>query len=106
MGRFVEVKLNRAAFNEGALFERVAAACPVDVFSFGRGELAVRSENEDECTLCGLCLLKGPPGGVRVRRLYGSGRELDLSEMSPASSPGSPGITPGRTGPAGVPHDR
>jgi len=69
MGVFIKLEIDRTkcAPDGGA---SLVAVCPVKVFSFEAGRVLTDPENEDECTLCDLCLSIYPEGAVRVRRLY------------------------------------
>lgn len=69
MGLFIRVEVDesRCMPDRGA---RLAGLCPVNVFSWVEERLVIDPENEDECTLCGLCLAVYPEGAVNVRRLY------------------------------------
>jgi NAD-dependent dihydropyrimidine dehydrogenase PreA subunit len=42
----------------------------VDVFRLEGNELLTDPANEDECTLCGLCLEQCPSGALRLHKLY------------------------------------
>jgi len=69
MGIFVKVEIDptRCAPDGGA---KLVNICPVNVFGLAEGKVVTDAENEDECTLCGLCLDAYPAGAVVVRRLY------------------------------------
>jgi NAD-dependent dihydropyrimidine dehydrogenase PreA subunit len=69
MGIFIRVEIDpeRCAPDGG---KRLTEVCPVNVFSWQEDRLVTDPENEDECTLCGLCLRVYPEGAVRVQRLY------------------------------------
>ena len=67
---FIEVSVDNHALPEADAREELARTCPVDIFGLDNGRVVVREENQDECTLCGLCLNPGFGGAVRVRRLY------------------------------------
>jgi NAD-dependent dihydropyrimidine dehydrogenase PreA subunit len=44
--------------------------CPVRIFGAGDGYPVSLTENEDECTLCNLCLDVCEPNAIKVCRLY------------------------------------
>ena len=68
MGMFIAVEIDRArcAPDTGA---GLVAICPVKIFVLKDGQVGVDSNNEDECTLCGLCQAAYPEG-IRIRRIY------------------------------------
>jgi ferredoxin len=69
MGIFISVEVEPALCSpDGGA--KLVNVCPVNVFELAEGQVVIDSENEDECTLCGLCLNVYPAGAVRVRRLY------------------------------------
>jgi NAD-dependent dihydropyrimidine dehydrogenase PreA subunit len=45
----------------------------VDIFKIEGEEVVVRPEQEDECTLCELCLDAAPRGALTIRKLYSDG---------------------------------
>jgi ferredoxin len=69
MGTFIRVEINEelCAPDRGA---RLVELCPVNIFSQVGGRIVADPGNEDECTLCELCLQVYPKGAVIVRRLY------------------------------------
>ena len=50
--------------------QNILRLCPVNIFAISDGKLVVNTENEDECTLCELCLRAAPPDVIRIRKLY------------------------------------
>lgn len=69
MGMFIKVEIDEAkcAPDSGA---RLVSICPVKVFSLQGGRVVTEPDNEDECTLCSLCLDAYPEGALTIRRLY------------------------------------
>jgi NAD-dependent dihydropyrimidine dehydrogenase PreA subunit len=55
--------------------QQIAEVCPVDIFAVEDGRLVVKPEEEDECTLCELCLKAAPLGAIRIHKAY-SGQTL------------------------------
>jgi NAD-dependent dihydropyrimidine dehydrogenase PreA subunit len=49
---------------------RLPPLCPVDIFVMTDGRLKVRPDNEDECTLCELCLEAAARGAITIRKAY------------------------------------
>lgn len=69
-GVFIDVKLSGEAQGDAELAQKLADACPVDIFAAGDGGTEVVEKNLDECILCGLCVEAAPPGAVEVQKLY------------------------------------
>lgn len=69
MGIFIQITLDsgRLSTDDAQL---LATVCPVDIFGLEGGQLVVRPDEEDECTLCELCLKAAPAGAVTIRKLY------------------------------------
>ena len=70
MGVFIRVEIN---LNKDADISEAAkwvAVCPVNIFELEDHQPVVVEENEDECTLCMLCIDAFPPGSVKIRKLY------------------------------------
>jgi NAD-dependent dihydropyrimidine dehydrogenase PreA subunit len=44
--------------------------CPVNIFSAHGDYPKIVEENEDECTLCDLCLQACKPNAITIHRLY------------------------------------
>jgi NAD-dependent dihydropyrimidine dehydrogenase PreA subunit len=73
---FVRVEVDDPVASEASAAKQLAGICPVDIYAERDGRVALVDENIDECILCGLCLDVGPPGAVRVRKLYDGGALL------------------------------
>ena len=70
MGMFITFKIEQDRLS-AADRKRCVEVCPVDIFCLqGDGQLATQPDNEDECTLCDLCLQTSPPGALRFVKLY------------------------------------
>ncbi len=69
MGTFVKLEIDESKCtpDRGA---KLAGICPLRIFRLQDGSVAADPENEDECTLCELCLGVYPSGAVTIRRLY------------------------------------
>lgn len=74
LGIFIRVEADEGRFNP-ALARALVAKCPVDIFALDGERLRVRAEQEDECTLCELCLDAAPAGSIVIHKLY-SGERL------------------------------
>ena len=70
-GMFIDVEVDAAVAADATLAKKLTEVCPVNIFAQQNdGRCRIVEENLDECTLCDLCLKVGPPGGVRVIKLY------------------------------------
>ena len=70
MGMFITLPINRELCVDGVGCSQCVDVCPVDVFRLEGGKLVTDVENEDECTLCELCLQTCPQGAIRLIKLY------------------------------------
>ena len=69
MGLFIEVECDQAQLDQATIRE-LSLTCPVDIFGVHGDQLVIDTENEDECTLCELCLELAPPGALVIRKKY------------------------------------
>jgi NAD-dependent dihydropyrimidine dehydrogenase PreA subunit len=70
-GTFIDVAVDAAVAKDAQLAKRLTEVCPVDIFAVREdGTLEIVEAHLDECVLCDLCLEVGPPGAVRVVKLY------------------------------------
>ncbi len=70
-GTFIDVAVDAAVAKDAVLARRLTEVCPVDIFAVREdGALEIVESHLDECVLCDLCLEVGPPGAVRVIKLY------------------------------------
>jgi NAD-dependent dihydropyrimidine dehydrogenase PreA subunit len=76
MALFTEVVVDPALASDVAAAKKLAEVCPVDIFKAG-AKLEIVEKNQDECTLCELCLAVGKPGQVKVKKLYDGGALLE-----------------------------
>ena len=74
MGVFIRISVHQDSLSP-ALSQQIAGVCPVDIFAVEDDRLVVRSQEEDECTLCELCLKAAPQGAIRIYKTY-SGETL------------------------------
>lgn len=68
MGLFITVEIDRSKCKNGC--RNCIEVCPVDIFAWIDGALVSVEENEDECTLCDLCLERCPSGAVKIVKHY------------------------------------
>ena len=69
-GVFIDVEVRDDIRGDAECAQKLADACPVDIYANEDGKVKVVEENLDECILCELCVQAVPPGGVRVLKLY------------------------------------
>jgi NAD-dependent dihydropyrimidine dehydrogenase PreA subunit len=69
-GLFIDVEVSDEIAGDAEVAQKLADACPVDIFANQDGKVGVVEENLDECILCELCVQAAPPGTVRVKKLY------------------------------------
>ena len=69
MGVFIQVQVVETQLTPDHRRELVSL-CPVDIFQLAGEKLLVEAEQEDECTLCELCLDAAPSGAVTIRKTY------------------------------------
>jgi ferredoxin len=69
VGIFIEIVVDETLLDTDRS-RRLAQLCPVDIFTLDGEQLVVRPDQEDECTLCELCLHAAPPGAITIRKTY------------------------------------
>jgi NAD-dependent dihydropyrimidine dehydrogenase PreA subunit len=69
-GLFIDVEVSDAIAGDAEIAQKLADACPVDIYANHNGTVDVVEENLDECILCELCVQAAPPGTVKVKKLY------------------------------------
>ena len=70
MGEFINVEINLDNDTDISEASKWVEVCPVNIFKIEDGQPVVVAENEDECTLCMLCIDAFPQGTVAIRKLY------------------------------------
>ena len=70
MSMFIKLEVNPEVASNPGLVSKLVEICPVDIFDQDDGKLRIVDENEDECTLCDLCIEAAPEGAVKVIKLY------------------------------------
>jgi NAD-dependent dihydropyrimidine dehydrogenase PreA subunit len=76
-GVFIGVEVDDSVAGDPELAQRLAEACPVDIYAASDTGVDIVEENLDECVLCGLCLDASPPDTVKVIKLYDGGALLE-----------------------------
>jgi len=69
MGIFIQISLDNNKLTL-SVARQVAQLCPVDIFELVDGQLNVQPDQEDECTLCELCLAAAPAGAITIYKTY------------------------------------
>jgi ferredoxin-like protein FixX len=69
-GLFIDVEVSDDVRDDAEMAQKLADACPVDIYANKDGKVAIVEENLDECILCELCVQAAPPGTVKVLKLY------------------------------------
>ena len=78
-GTFIGVEVDHSVAGDAELAQKLAEACPVDIYAAGEGGVEIVDDNLDECVLCGLCLDASPPDTVKVIKLYDGEALLERS---------------------------
>jgi DNA-directed RNA polymerase subunit D len=68
MGLFVSILIDKNKCR--AECSTCIEVCPVDIFTQREKQVIVSSEDEDECTLCNLCLEKCPAQAIVIQKNY------------------------------------
>ena len=69
-GLFIDVEVSDDVRDDAEMAQKLADACPVDIYANKDGKVEIVEENLDECILCELCVQAAPPGTVKVKKLY------------------------------------
>jgi NAD-dependent dihydropyrimidine dehydrogenase PreA subunit len=70
MGEFIKVDINLSKCKGKNKIAMWAQVCPVNIFKMEHDLPVVVEENEDECTLCMLCIEAFPKGAITIHKLY------------------------------------
>ena len=70
MSMFIKLEVSPEVASNPDLVSKLVEICPVDIFDQDDGKLRIVDENEDESTLCDLCIEAAPEGAVKVIKLY------------------------------------
>ncbi|MFW6138927.1 MAG: 4Fe-4S dicluster domain-containing protein [Spirochaetota bacterium] len=70
MGVFIRIEIDRKTCTGTEHCGECIRVCPVNIFVKKGGMPVVEEENEDECTLCDLCLEACRPRAVTIQKLY------------------------------------
>jgi NAD-dependent dihydropyrimidine dehydrogenase PreA subunit len=70
MGEFIKLEIDLSKCTDMSDVDKRVQVCPVNIFKAEGGQPAVVEENEDECTLCMLCIEAFPQDAVTIHKLY------------------------------------
>jgi NAD-dependent dihydropyrimidine dehydrogenase PreA subunit len=70
MGVFIRVTIDEEKCLGPEKSGACVAICPVNIFEVRGDRVVVEEANEDECTLCNLCIDKCPGSAISIRKLY------------------------------------
>ncbi|MGD2185402.1 MAG: hypothetical protein PVI71_04700 [Desulfobacterales bacterium] len=70
MGEFIKVGIDVSKCAGRKKAAEWVQVCPVNIFKMADNLPVVVAENEDECTLCMLCVEAFPKGAIRIHKLY------------------------------------
>ena len=70
MGEFIRVVIDQEKCGDPDQIKAWIGVCPVGIFELQHARPAVVEENQDECTLCQLCLEACPDGAVTLEKRY------------------------------------
>jgi len=79
MSEFIRVEIHMeqcVGITECGLCVRV---CPVNIFEDEEGRPLIVEQNQDECTLCDLCLAECKPNAIVIHKLYESEQQKTFS---------------------------
>ena len=83
MGIFIKISVDDRLYPPDVR-DRLAAVCPVDIFGVEGGRVIVRPEQEDECTLCELCLDVAPARTLIIEKTYTADRLISRTPRTEA----------------------
>ena len=70
MGVFIKVSVDDSKCLGVKKSGHCVNICPVNIFEAHGERVTINEENEDECTLCELCLQKCDPNAITIQKLY------------------------------------
>ena len=72
MGLFITIKIDEQTCTGPVTCGRCLSVCPVNIFKAGRTIAIpeIEEENEDECTLCDLCIEACSPRSITILKEY------------------------------------
>jgi ferredoxin len=70
MSEFIKVEIDRSKCLGIEACGGCLRVCPVNIFDKKNDDLVIIKEDEDECTLCDLCIQACGPNAVTIHKLY------------------------------------
>lgn len=70
MGEFITITIDQSKCGDIEQVNAWVKVCPVNIFEVEDGVPVIVKENEDECTLCDLCLEACKTGAVAIEKRY------------------------------------
>jgi len=70
LGEFIKVEIDLARCQGMTESDEWIDVCPVNIFKLENNRPVVVEENEDECTLCMLCVNACKSGTITIHKLY------------------------------------
>ena len=70
MSEFIKVAIGEDRCTGISYCGKCVQVCPVNIFYAEEDRPLIIEENQDECTLCDLCLEECTPDAVVLRKLY------------------------------------
>jgi ferredoxin len=83
MGIFIKLEIDQKCCLGVKACGQCIKVCPVKIFGQSGDWPRSLDENEDECTLCALCLVECKPDAVHLRKLYDCEGPADILEGRP-----------------------
>ncbi len=69
MGMFIHIDVDQTKLTSSQT-KSLINICPVDIFILDNNIIGTDSNQEDECTLCELCLDNSPKDAVAINKSY------------------------------------
>jgi NAD-dependent dihydropyrimidine dehydrogenase PreA subunit len=70
MSLFIAVRLDAGRCGAGQPCTACVDVCPVGIFAGRNGLAGVVADNQDECILCDLCLMRCPTDAIAIHKVY------------------------------------
>lgn len=70
MGEFIKVNIDWSRCLGVSACGECIRVCPVNIFGKEENRLVIIEANDDECTLCDLCMSACSPDAINIIKLY------------------------------------